>query len=45
VLVEIKLVERDRYLRLPEQFAQTSYSPSMLRAFVTIADENVLQHG
>jgi hypothetical protein len=44
LLFQIKLVERNRYLRLSEQLSKPAYGSTVLRAFVTVANENMLSH-
>jgi hypothetical protein len=43
MFLQVKLIERDWDLGLPEQLPKSPHSPGVLRAFVTIANENVLQ--
>jgi len=44
VLFETKLVKCNGYVRLPQQLAKPSDGASVLRRFVTVTDEDLLQH-
>lgn len=44
MLIKVKLIESDRQTRLPQQFAQPPHGSGMFGAFVTVADENLIEH-
>jgi hypothetical protein len=45
MFVQVKLIQRDRDLCLPEQFAQPAHGSGVLGAFLSVADEDLIQHG